>query len=622
MNLADKPETTTQEPVASPKSRFSAKRPHIIGVLLFIVVIGIAAGATWSLAQEHSDRILNGVTILQIPVGGLTPEQAQQKVTNSLQTQWKDGLLVSLPSKTFNVGSPFAFLTYDLNNAGQHAKNIGRQGPLVTRLFAPLALYIHNYDVDVPTQIQYPLLEAALRNALGTTLTEPRDADLVINVTSNSSTQVSIASEQTGTAIDTEALAEDIQATIEDQDRSAIPLSTKTQLPSIKSADLEPLIPQAQTWLSHAPFSLRVNKKPVTIELQTLANWISVNTSTTPYSLALNAETLTNDLRLRFPEVLKPVQDGRIEVDAEGKARAFETPAEGVDINASSTIANIIGAWQSSSSTAELALQTIAPAILGDGERLGIREVIGVGRSSFGGSPSNRRKNIALGAKMVNMTLIPPGEEFSMITSLGEIDGEHGWLAELVIKGNKTTPEFGGGLCQVGTTMFRAALAAGMPITERQNHSYRVSYYEPAGTDATIYDPKPDFRFKNDTAGWLLITTEVKGDDMAFTVWGTKDGRLVEQTYPRIYNIVSPPPKKIIETLDLPVGKEKCTESAHAGADAEFDYTVTYANGTSTKRTFKSHYKPWQAVCLRGVAELTQPPVEGVDETGINNPNL
>ena len=162
-----------------------------------------------------------------------------------------------------------------------------------------------------------------------------------------------------------------------------------------------------------------------------------------------------------------------------------------------------------------------------------------------------------------------------------------------------------------------------MPIVERRNHSYRVVYYEPAGTDATIYDPAPDFKFKNDTPNNLLITTQIQGDNALFFVWGTSDGRVTSSTKPRIYNIVSPPPKKLIPTTDLPVGKIKCTESAHAGADASFDYAVAYADGTYKKETFTSHYIPWGAVCLVGSTpeEVAAAAAPGVDETGINNPN-
>jgi vancomycin resistance protein YoaR len=176
----------------------------------------------------------------------------------------------------------------------------------------------------------------------------------------------------------------------------------------------------------------------------------------------------------------------------------------------------------------------------------------------------------------------------------------------------------GGGLCQIGTTAFRGVLASGLPITQRRNHSYRVRYYEPVGTDATIYDPAPDFRFLNDTPHHILIHAYTAGDEVIYEFWGTEDGRSaiykgveevtdVADLKPRVYNVSAPPPTKLIETLDLPPGQKKCTESAHAGADAAFTYLVTYPDGTVKEETFTSHYRPWQAVCLVGVESLSEP---------------
>ena len=143
-----------------------------------------------------------------------------------------------------------------------------------------------------------------------------------------------------------------------------------------------------------------------------------------------------------------------------------------------------------------------------------------------------------------------------------------------------------------------------MPVTERRNHSYRVSYYEPAGTDATIYSPWPDYKFKNDTGKHILIQARIEYPKIYFDFWGTKDGRVAMTTEPEIYNIVTPPAKKIIKTTDIPVGIEKCTESAHNGADAKFDYSVQYADQPEpVEETFYSHYIPWQKVCLLGVTE-------------------
>jgi vancomycin resistance protein YoaR len=243
----------------------------------------------------------------------------------------------------------------------------------------------------------------------------------------------------------------------------------------------------------------------------------------------------------------------------------------------------------------------------------GIKELIGVGSSNFRGSPKNRRANIDVGRTSLNGILIRPGEEFSLLKALGPVDGEHGYLEELVIKENQTKPEFGGGLCQIGTTTFRAVLASGLPVLERRNHSYRVTYYEldgdgnniGPGKDATIYEPAPDFKFKNDMATSILIRTYVVSgtDKLVFEFWGTKDGRVSEQTNSVILTSTPPPPKKLIKTTTIPPGTTKCTEHAHPGATAKFTYTVTYPSAEKKENTFMSYYKPWGEVCLAGVTQ-------------------
>jgi vancomycin resistance protein YoaR len=269
-----------------------------------------------------------------------------------------------------------------------------------------------------------------------------------------------------------------------------------------------------------------------------------------------------------------------------------------------------------------------APQVpIGTINNLGIQELVGTGTSDFSGSPVNRRHNIKVGAAKLNGVLIAPGEEFSLNKTLGNIDGSTGYLPELVIKGDKTIPEYGGGLCQIGTTAFRVALDAGVPITERRPHSYRVVYYEPAGMDATIYSPSPDLKFINDTPAYLLLQTKIDGNDLTFELWGTPDGRKVEMTTPKVYHFVSPGPTKIIETTDLAPGVKKCTERAHTGADAEFDRTITYNNGEIKTETWTSHYVPWSAVCLVGktaapATPAPETPTTPTSPTGIPDPAL
>lgn len=219
----------------------------------------------------------------------------------------------------------------------------------------------------------------------------------------------------------------------------------------------------------------------------------------------------------------QPTKPAKLVVE-DGWAKEFEPGQNGQAIDIYKTY-KLIAAGQTNF---ELPVLVSKPASsLEETNNLGINELVAVGESDFKGSPRNRRVNIKVGADKFQGLIIAPGEEFSFNKILGDVDAEHGFLPELVIKKTGTVPEFGGGLCQVSSTAFRAAMNAGLPITARRNHSYAVQYYAPQGTDATIYPGVQDFKFKNDLSSHLLIRTRIEGDKLYYDFYGTKDDRKV-----------------------------------------------------------------------------------------------
>ena len=220
-----------------------------------------------------------------------------------------------------------------------------------------------------------------------------------------------------------------------------------------------------------------------------------------------------------------------------GKVSVFTLSQQGIELDREKSVAILAShlARKEASDTLDLPYIRKNPEIRMDSiDNLGITSLIGEGRSNFRGSPKNRIFNIKVATNRFNGTLIKPGEEFSFVKILGEVDGEHGYLPELVIKKDKTEPEFGGGICQVSTTAFRAAIYGGLEITARRNHAYPVSYYNPQGMDATVYVPRPDLRFVNNTPGHILIQTEIVGTELIFRFFGTSDGRKTDVIGPTI----------------------------------------------------------------------------------------
>ena len=212
---------------------------------------------------------------------------------------------------------------------------------------------------------------------------------------------------------------------------------------------------------------------------------------------------------------------------------------DGITLNTEKTIAGIAKLLENDITTFPKTLELSyakAPATVTstNAKKLGITELIGQGVSNFAGSTKSRIHNITTAAQRFEGLVIAPNEEFSFVSILGPVDGEHGYKEELVIRDNETKPEYGGGICQVSTTVFRGAIYTGMKITQRRNHSYPVHYYTPTGFDATVYIPAPDFRFINNTPGHILLNTQIDGNKLIFNYYGTSDDRTVEMNGPYV----------------------------------------------------------------------------------------
>jgi vancomycin resistance protein YoaR len=254
--------------------------------------------------------------------------------------------------------------------------------------------------------------------------------------------------------------------------------------------------------------------------------------------ISLDEEAIRNYLNSLAAKVNTSPVDAKLQIE-NGRASVFSLSENGMtlDIDKSLDIVenNLNENKNRESAAIELVSDITEPKIKSDDiDNLGIKDLIGEGQSNFAGSPKNRIVNIGVATSRFNGLLIAPGEEFSFVKNLGLVDADHGYAPELVIKQNVTQPEFGGGICQVSTTTFRAALKSGLKITARRNHAYPVSYYNPQGMDATVYIPNPDLKFVNNTPGYILIQTKIEGTILTFDFYGTDDGRTVELIGPKV----------------------------------------------------------------------------------------
>lgn len=600
------------------------------GAAILLLAVGIAAigTAAW-LGGRSSGRIAAGVTVAGIDVGRRTPVEARKLIAEKAGTAELvfsgEGRTVRMPAAAA-AGRP-ALAVFDPAEASRLAYNIGRETDAFVAIVNRLRAYIFTVDLAVPVEMDHEAVSAALHQVFSEADKPAENARLEVRLDANGKPLISVVPEKDGTVPDIERALEQAESRLAGLSAEPVEVRFIHDRPELSVEDIEPLAGLVPAALERAPLRLAAKNVIWTVGMRTLADWLTSRPADDPVlgkaQISLDEARINESVTAHAAKTETAPKDAAFEM-VEGKVTKFEPSEDGeaVDIEAARKLLDEALFGETAIEGAiDLPYKPVPPAIsTAAANPYGIKEIIGIGESNFRGSPKNRRSNIKNGAAILDGILVMPDEEFSTIKALLPIDKEHGYLEELVIKGNETKPEFGGGLCQIGTTMFRTVLAAGLPVLERRNHSYRVVYYERDGSgkymgpgkDATIYDPWPDMKFKNDTGHAIIIRTAISGDRLAFTFWGVSDGRKAEQTEARVWNEVPPPEKKVVETTDLPPGETKCTESPHPGADTAFTYTVTYADGTAVKKDFYSHYRPWGEVCLVGIDPNAVPVTGGV----------
>ncbi len=184
--------------------------------------------------------------------------------------------------------------------------------------------------------------------------------------------------------------------------------------------------------------------------------------------------------------------------------------------------------------TVEIPLVLTQPEVTAEYlESLLFRDCLSSMTTSLSGSSSNRINNVTLAAQSINGIVLQPGEQFSYNDALGERTAENGYLMAGAYANGQTVQEYGGGICQVSSTLYYCCLYANLDITTRTSHYFPVNYL-PAGLDATVSWGGPEYKFVNDRDYPIRIDAYVDTatNSVVVELWGTDvDGSYVEITY-------------------------------------------------------------------------------------------
>jgi vancomycin resistance protein YoaR len=260
----------------------------------------------------------------------------------------------------------------------------------------------------------------------------------------------------------------------------------------------------------------------------------------------------------------------------------------------------------------------------------GVRYLFASGTSNFAGSPDFRVANIVNGASRLDGKVIEPGAIFDFNKAVGGINEQTGFVLGYIIKNGTLEKDVGGGICQVSTTMFRAAYFGGLPIVERNWHSYRVHYYDPIGLEATVFEPWKNFKFRNDTGTPLYIRAfwNTRRKWLTFNLYGPRPDRSTWVSKATITRTVPPGPARFIADDKTRFGRTRLIDTAQPGFDLYVTRVVTFNTGRKLRDTTRSIYQPWgqiwgvhpqdRRLLAQQALEKTQPKkIEAINTVGL-----
>ena len=257
-----------------------------------------------------------------------------------------------------------------------------------------------------------------------------------------------------------------------------------------------------------------------------------------------------------------------------------------------------------------LKIEVIEPTVKTVDESGLFQEVISEYTSSLAGSDANRRKNVEIACASVNGSVLNPGEIFSYNAALGPVTAAAGYREATIFTTKGHEAGIGGGVCQVSSTLYSAALYGNFEIVKRRNHMYIVGYV-PYGQDATVYEGELDFRFKNNTNEPIKITAAVSGGTVYIKILGKKPDPSLKVEIENIIVNRSQPQTVVKEDPSLPEGKVTVSEKGTIGLTVD-TYKKIFKNGELQSREYlhRSVYKPIDRVEIHGTAKSAETSAE------------
>ncbi|MGQ9500880.1 MAG: VanW family protein [Anaerolineae bacterium] len=558
------------------------------------------------------ERIFIGVHALGVELGGMTRSQALATLTARGDSYLNFPVVLRHGGKTWVASVRQVGAILDIPQAVADAYAFGRQGDLIENILEQLRALLLGAEMNMVVHYDSGPANALLVEIARQINRPARDAELIIQP----DLTVLALPAQNGLSMDIDATRYLVHQRALSRDLTPVDLVVHETPPTI--IEIEPAYQIVQSLLA-APLVLSVTLPERRIERiippNELVSMLIIQEEVNQNSIGHIVVTFDLDKWKSYlndfaGEVNRAPIDARFQIDLQNGAVSVLQPSqEGYTLDVEQSLMLIAELVNRPVHHLELPVHVIPPTIRSDAvNEMRFTDIVAEATTTFKGSSEARVRNIQVAASKLHGIVVPPGALFSFNEHLGPITAEQGYESSLIIWGDRTAVGIGGGICQVSTTLFRAAFFGGFEIVERWAHGYRVSWYEiefGPGLDATIYAPNIDFKFRNDTEHFLLIQSFVdqEAGTLTFRFYGTSPHRQVSVEGPLVEEVTSPGPPEYQQDSNLPKGTVKQVEWPREGAKVTVRRTVTQNGLMIHQDEFVSRYRPWRALYLVGTGE-------------------
>lgn len=514
-----------------PKKKHTKGIVITICILILLIILGVLS-TIFALLNINSDKIISGISILGIDVSGLTQDEANTKISESLNSRLETNLVFSHNGTLYNLLPSQLESSYDISKAVSEAYSCGRNGNIFKNNFDILNTLINKVDINVDFSYNNDLYESVV-----TQMNANFEDGLKQSSYSIDGNNLIITSGKAGSVIKSEEFKDLIVDKLTSANYNTDPIEVPVEEAQPDSIDIDKIHSEIYKEAKDAYYT----KDPFAVFPSSNGLDFSISVDEAKQMISTPSETYTIPLKTLYPDV----------------------------------------------TTNEIGTEAFP-------------DMLAIYSTSYASSNANRSTNIALAASKINGTVLMPGEEFSFNGTVGKRTASAGFKTATVYSNGQVTTDYGGGICQVSSTLYNSVLRANLEITNRVNHTFTVGYV-PIGLDATVSWGSPDFKFKNSRSYPIKIVATTSNKRLTISVYGLKED--VEYEVELVSYKTGTVPYSTVYTTDssLGKGKTKVVQSGSNGATS-VAYKVLKLNGKEVSRTLlsKDRYSPHNQIIARG----------------------